>query len=513
MEAFDLTGRVAVVTGGGQGIGEGIAKNLAKAGASVVVAARHADRIARVADDIIAAGGQALAVTTDVTDRAALVALAEAAVDTFGGLHVWVNNAGGSTIRTPLKELSEDDWDACLRLNLTSVWSASIIAAERMTDGGSIINISSPAGDRGVPGSGHYAAAKAGVNSLTKTLSLELAPSVRVNGISPGYVPTEVMMIALDTDEAQLEQMADEAHPAQTARHTRRHGFDRCLPRQRRRQLDDRSDTHRGRGALIMLDQVIKGGTIVDGSGAPPVRGDVAVKDGRIVQVGGTITDAASDTIDADGAIVTPGWVDVHTHYDGQVSWDDVMDPSAGNGVTTIVMGNCGVGFAPVRPGGEKSLIELMEGVEDIPGTALYEGMEWGQWETFPDYLDYIAGREYSLDIGAQIAHGAVRYYVMGERGSDNEDATSDDLAEMARLVQEALEAGAVGFSTSRTIGHRSLWGSPVPGTFAPEEELRAIAHAMKAAGSGVFEMIPSGTVGKMEALGGERYSPLEELH
>ena len=213
MEAFDLSGRVAVVTGGGQGIGEGIAKNLAQAGASVVVAARHSDRIARVADEIVAAGGQALAVTTDVTDRAALVALADAAVDTFGGLHVWVNNAGGSTIRTPLKELSEDDWDACLRLNLTSVWRASIIAAERMTDGGSIINISSPAGDRGVPGSGHYAAAKAGVNSLTKTLSLELAPSVRVNGISPGYVPTEVMMIALDTDESQLEQMAEKRIP------------------------------------------------------------------------------------------------------------------------------------------------------------------------------------------------------------------------------------------------------------------------------------------------------------
>ncbi len=261
-----------------------------------------------------------------------------------------------------------------------------------------------------------------------------------------------------------------------------------------------------------MLDHVIKGGTIVDGTGAPGVRGDVGVRDGRIVQVGGTITETSANTIDADGALVTPGWVDVHTHYDGQVSWDEEMDPSAGNGVTTVVMGNCGVGFAPVRPGGEKSLIELMEGVEDIPGTALYEGIEWGRWETFPEYLDYIAGRQYSLDIGAQIAHGSVRYYVMGERGADNEDATAEDLAEMGRLVQQAIEAGAVGFSTSRTIGHRSLWGSPVPGTFAPEEELRAIALAMKAAGKGVFEMIPSGTVGKLEALGGERFSPLEEL-
>jgi NAD(P)-dependent dehydrogenase (short-subunit alcohol dehydrogenase family) len=213
MEAFDLTGRVAVVTGGGQGIGEGIAKNLAKAGAAVVVAARHTDRIDRVAADIIASGGRALAVTTDVTDRAALIALADAAIDAFGGLHVWVNNAGGSPVRSPLKELSEDEWDACLRLNLTSVWTASVIAAERMVDGGSIINISSPAGDRGVPGSGHYAAAKAGVNSLTKTLSLEFAPTIRVNGISPGYVPTEVMMTALNTDEEQLEQLAEKRIP------------------------------------------------------------------------------------------------------------------------------------------------------------------------------------------------------------------------------------------------------------------------------------------------------------
>lgn len=213
MQAFDLTGKVAVVTGGGQGIGEGIAKNLAEAGASIVVAARHEDRIARVADEITAAGGAALAVPTDVTDRSALIALADAAVETFGGLHVWVNNAGGSPVRSPLATISVEDWDACLRLNLTALWMASVVASERMTEGGSIINISSPAADHGVPGSGHYAAAKAGVNSLTKTFSLEFAPTVRVNGISPGYVPTEVMMTALDTDEQKLEQMAQKRIP------------------------------------------------------------------------------------------------------------------------------------------------------------------------------------------------------------------------------------------------------------------------------------------------------------
>ncbi len=262
----------------------------------------------------------------------------------------------------------------------------------------------------------------------------------------------------------------------------------------------------------MMLDYVIKGGTIVDGSGDARRQGDVGVRDGLIVELGGSITESARETIDADGAIVTPGWVDVHTHYDGQVSWDEVMDPSAGNGATTIVMGNCGVGFAPVRPGGEKALIELMEGVEDIPGTALYEGIEWGQWESFPEYMDYIASRRYSLDIGAQVAHGALRYYVMGERGKENLDATNEDLDEMSRLVTQALTAGAVGFSTSRTIGHRALDGSPVPGTFAPDQELSAIAQAMRRAGRGVFEMIPAGTVGKLEGLGGERTTPEAEL-
>ncbi len=178
-----------------------------------------------------------------------------------------------------------------------------------------------------------------------------------------------------------------------------------------------------------MFDYVISSGTIVDGTGAASTTGDIAVKDGVIAEVGGKITDSAAEVIDADGALVTPGWVDVHTHYDGQVSWDTEIAPSSHNGVTTVVMGNCGVGFAPVPAGGEKALIELMEGVEDIPGAALHEGMDWGQWETFPEYMDYLDGREFALDVAAQIAHGSVRFYAMGERGRLNEDATAADVA------------------------------------------------------------------------------------
>jgi N-acyl-D-aspartate/D-glutamate deacylase len=253
-----------------------------------------------------------------------------------------------------------------------------------------------------------------------------------------------------------------------------------------------------------MFDVIVRGGQIVDGTGAPAYTGDVAVRDGVIVEVGGRIDGAARQVIDADGAVVAPGWVDLHTHYDGQVSWDDTLDPSFSNGVTTVVMGNCGVGFAPVRPGNERQLIELMEGVEDIPGTALYEGMEWGRWESFPEYLDYLATRRYTLDVAAMVPHGALRAYVMGERAVGDSDATAEDLDAMHRLVSEALTAGAVGFSTSRTVGHRSLWGDPVPGTFAAAEELLAIAAAMRSTGRGVFEMIPAGTVGQLASLGGE---------
>ncbi|MGA0862295.1 MAG: N-acyl-D-amino-acid deacylase family protein [Ilumatobacteraceae bacterium] len=257
-----------------------------------------------------------------------------------------------------------------------------------------------------------------------------------------------------------------------------------------------------------MFDIIIKGGTVVDGTGSPARIADIAISDGRIVDVG-QVSGDARETIDATGLLVTPGFVDIHTHYDGQVTWDDLLEPSSGHGVTTVVVGNCGVGFAPVRPGSEEWLVQLMEGVEDIPGTALHEGIAWG-WETFPEYLDALDARRYAVDVAAYVPHGAVRGYVMGERGARNEPATADDLAEMARIVADARRAGAVGFSTSRTMGHRAKDGQPVPGTFADMDELRALAEALASAGGGIFEVapevLPSGdddqpTMGLMEEL------------
>ena len=259
-----------------------------------------------------------------------------------------------------------------------------------------------------------------------------------------------------------------------------------------------------------MHDLLIKGGQVYDGSGADPQTADIAIDGDRIVEVGPSITASARETIDADGAIVTPAWIDIHTHYDGQVTWDSEMNPSASHGVGTIVMGNCGVGFAPVAPGGEKDLIELMEGVEDIPGTALYEGMPWGAWNTYDEYLDFLAGREYALNISSLVAHGAVRNYVMGERGSNNQAATEGDLSQMCELVEGALRAGAVGFSTSRIIGHRSIQGEPVPGTFANDAEVMIIARALKQAGKGIFQIIPSSTLGPGRA-GFAEHSSLEQ--
>src|SRR5581483_295891 len=234
-----------------------------------------------------------------------------------------------------------------------------------------------------------------------------------------------------------------------------------------------------------MHDLVIRGGTIVDGTGGPVRTGDVAVDDGVITQVG-DVAGAGTREIDADGAVVAPGWVDVHTHYDGQVTWDPEVTPSSWHGATTVVMGNCGVGFAPVRPDGHDFLIELMEGVEDIPGTALHEGIDW-KWESFPEYLDALDAQARVVDIAAQVPHAALRAYVMGERAHD--DATPDDVVEMSRLAEEALAAGAAGFTTSRTILHSSKHGL-VPGTYAPHEELLAIGDALGRAGHGVFQVV-----------------------
>lgn len=234
-----------------------------------------------------------------------------------------------------------------------------------------------------------------------------------------------------------------------------------------------------------MDDLIIKNGTVVDGTGADATTADVSVTDGVITEVG-TIDRKATRVIDADGQLVTPGFVDIHTHFDGQFCWDKQVTPSSWHGVTTVVAGNCGVGFAPVKPGTEDALIEIMESVEDIPGVALNEGIPWN-WETFGEYLDAI-DTPYSVDIGTQVAHVAIRHYVMGERCYD--DATADDIAEMSALTRQALADGAMGFSTSRFFGHRDKKGEVIPGTHASADELIAIGEAIRDAGHGTIELV-----------------------
>jgi N-acyl-D-aspartate/D-glutamate deacylase len=250
-----------------------------------------------------------------------------------------------------------------------------------------------------------------------------------------------------------------------------------------------------------MHDLVIRNATIVDGRGGPAVEGTVAVDHGRISAVGpaADVGGRGRDEIDAGGALVTPGFVDVHTHYDGQVTWDPLLTPSIWHGVTTVVMGNCGVGFAPAAPDRHEFLIGLMEGVEDIPGAALVDGIRW-DWESFPEYLDAVDRFPRAIDVGAQVAHGAVRAYVMDERGAANEPATADDIGRMAAIVGEAIAAGALGFTTNRLPLHRAVDGRPVPGTFAAEDELFAIGRAVRAASPTadvVYEVITAGSMGE----------------
>ena len=236
-----------------------------------------------------------------------------------------------------------------------------------------------------------------------------------------------------------------------------------------------------------MYDLKISGGLVVDGTGTPGRIMDIGVVGDRIVAMG-ELPEAAGQEIDATGRVVIPGFVDIHTHYDGQATWDQEMAPSSWHGVTTVVMGNCGVGFAPAAPDRQEWLVGLMEGVEDIPGSALTEGMTW-DWESFPEYLDALEKLDRTVDVAAQVPHGAVRAYVMGDRGAANEAPTETEIARMSAIVEEGLKAGALGFSTSRTVLHKSVDGELVPGTTATEEELLGIGRALERAGHGVFEI------------------------
>jgi N-acyl-D-aspartate/D-glutamate deacylase len=248
-----------------------------------------------------------------------------------------------------------------------------------------------------------------------------------------------------------------------------------------------------------MPDLVIRDAKIIDGTGAPAFNGDIAVTDGVIVEVG-KVTARGRREIAANGQLATPGWVDIHSHYDGQVMWDPYLSPSSWHGCTSVIMGNCGVGFAPARACDRDRLMRLMEGVEDIPGIALAEGLKWN-WESFPSYLDAVDAAPHAIDVGAQLAHAPLRIYAMGERGARQEPATADDIALMRRLVVEAIDAGALGVSTSRYLGHRSSDGELVPGTYADTREIAGILDALAGTGRGFFQFVAAGDMPQREFL------------
>ena len=554
MTMGELTGKVAIVTGGASGLGKAAVERFIAEDARVVIADIDEGRGEELAAEL---GDTVAFQRVDVSNADDVQAAVDLAVEQFGSLDIMFNNAGVGSKFDRLIDNDLSDFDTVIGVDLKGVMLGTQRAARRMAEqgGGAIVNTASIAATTGGAGPIVYRAAKAAVVQFSKSAAIDLAPyNIRVNCIAPGHIPTGITNYdlgsvirtmqplqrhgsAADVAEAVLYLVSDRSAqitgivmPIDGGTERGAAGHTAARPdarRQGRRRGTCGTGEGCGRRREMSNDIVVRGGTVVDGTGAEPFRADVAVgHDGRITEIG---TDLHGEReLDADGCVVSPGFIDIHTHYDAQVFWDPALRPSSSQGVTTVVAGNCGFTIAPTRAEHHDVIVRTLENVEDMDAGSLTEGIVW-DFRTYPEYLELVRSRGTVLNFTAYVGHSSVRLFVMGDDAYERA-ATPDEIQQMCALVIEAIEAGAAGFSTSFAYTHRGMDGKPVPSRFAQPDEVEALFLAAGSTGKGVvlatageqctyadmYEYQPR--IGRpftypLFALANDRHRPQLELH
>ena len=500
----ELTGKVAIVTGGAGGLGKAAVERFVAEDARVVIADIDEGR----GEELAAELGDAVAFQrVDVSNADDVQAAVDLAVEQFGGLDIMFNNAGVGSKFDRLIDNDLSDFDTVIGVDLKGVMLGTQRAARHMAEqgGGAIVNTASIAATTGGAGPIVYRAAKAAVVQFSKSAAIDLAPhNIRVNCIAPGHIPTGITNYDLGSVIRTMQPLQRHGSPADVAEAVLYLVSDRSAqitgivmpidggtsagpPVTQLRDLmrgvkaGDEARAARAKAGSadsaeeereMSADIVVRGGTVVDGTGAEPFRADVAVgHDGRITEIG---TDLHGEReLDADGCVVSPGFIDIHTHYDAQVFWDPALRPSSSQGVTTVVAGNCGFTIAPTRAEHHDVIVRTLENVEDMDAGSLTEGIVW-DFRTYPEYLELVRSRGTVLNFTAYVGHSSVRLFVMGDDAYERA-ATTDEIQQMCALVIEAIDAGAAGFSTSFAYTHRGMDGKPVPSRFAEPDEVEAL--------------------------------------